>query len=144
MSFLAETSIVVSATPEAAFDRLADYPTWKEWMPKSFHPTSARKEPLSLGAKVKTRVARMPVPTMLEVVVFERGKELTWRGGNGALNAWHRFLFEAAGDNQTRVRSVETWAGVLSFAVKPIVRKLAEKIGREQLEALQASLSTRH
>jgi hypothetical protein len=116
MSFLVEASILVSATPEAAFDRLADYPTWKSWMPKSFYPVSELPGPLKLA----------------------------WRGGNGFLHAWHRFLFEAAGENQTRVRSVETWAGFLSPIVKPLVRKLAEKIGREQLEALQASLSTKH
>jgi hypothetical protein len=144
MSFLVEASIVVSATPEATFDRLADYPTWKTWMPKSFYPVSELSGPLKLGSKPKTLVARMPIPQMLEVVVFERGKELTWKGGNGFLHAWHRFLFEAVGEDQTRVHSVETWAGFLSPIVKPLVLKLAQKVGREQLEALQASLSTRH
>ena len=114
MFFLFEPSILVSATPEAAFDRLADYPTWKSWMPKSFYPVSELPGPFKLGSKPKTLAARMPMPQMLEVVVFERGKELAWRGGNGFLHAWHRFLFEAVGENQPRVRSVETWAGFLS------------------------------
>jgi hypothetical protein len=50
--------------------------------------------------------------------------------------ARHRFLFEANGKG-TLVRSVETWSGALDRILKPIVKRGAEAVGRDQLGALK-------
>ena len=140
MPFLAEASRIVAASPELVFDRLADHPSWREWMPKSFFPVGPSEGPLKVGSRPRVRVAPMPTSTRLKVDVAERGKELAWSGGNILLHAHHRFLFEPAEGNQTRVRSVETWAGLLAPLMKGFVKPAAEKIGMEQLEGLARSL----
>ena len=140
MPFIAEASRIIAASPELIFDRLADNPSWSEWMPKSFSPVGPSDGPLKVGSRPRVRVAPMPTSTRLNVVVAERGRELAWSGGNLLLHAHHRFLFEPAEGNQTRVRSVETWAGLLAPLMKSFVKAAAEKIGMEQLDALARSL----
>jgi hypothetical protein len=137
MPFLAEASRTIGVTPEVAFDRLADHPSWKEWMPRSFVPLSPANRALRVGDRLRMRIARAPIPAVIEVTVVERAKEITWRGGvGGLLHAEHRFLFEPDGDGGTRVRSVETWRGALAPVLRPFVKPVAERIGAEQLEGL--------
>jgi hypothetical protein len=137
LSFVAEAEITVSSPPEVVFDRLLDHASWHDWMPRSFRPIARTPEKLSVGARIKTQIARAPVPTVLEVTVCDRPREITWCGGTrGLLRAEHRFLFEPTPSGGTRIRSVETWRGILSLVVKPIVKRVAEKIGKKQIEAL--------
>jgi hypothetical protein len=141
--FVAEAEITVDASPEAAFDRLADYASWPEWMPASFRALDREPAKLAPGARVKVRIAH-GAPATLEVAVVDRPRELTWRGGVPGLHAEHRFLFEeipGSDKARTRVRSVETWRGVLAPALRPLVKRVAQRIGREQIAALAAALS---
>jgi hypothetical protein len=119
------------------FDRLADHASWLDWMPSSFRPVDRTPASLSRGARLKTRIAHAPVASTLEVTVVDRPREITWCGGaRGVLRAEHRFLFEPTPNGGTRIRSVETWRGVLSPLLKPIVKRAAERIGKKQLESL--------
>jgi hypothetical protein len=137
MSFVAEASRTFEVAPEVAFDRLADHPSWKEWMPASFVPLSRARGALRVGDRLRMRIARAPLPAIIEVTVVDRAKEITWKGGvPGVLHAEHRFLFEADGDGRTRVRSVETWHGALARILRRFVKPVAERIGAEQLEGL--------
>jgi hypothetical protein len=136
MSFIAEASIFVSAPPEAVFDKLADHPSWHAWMPATFRPVGTSRGPLRVGDKLPMYIARLPVVTPIEVLVVDRASEITWGGGSPLLRARHRFLFEAEAAG-TRVRSVETWEGALDFALKRVIKPLAERIARDQLEALR-------
>ncbi len=110
MSFVAEASILLDVSPEVAFDKLADHPSWVDWMPPTFRPAGASRGKLEAGSRFKAYIARLPFPTPIEVYVVDRAKEITWGGGSPLLAARHRFLFEAEGSG-TRVRSVETWEG---------------------------------
>jgi hypothetical protein len=140
MSFVAEASIAIAVEPEIAFDRLADHSSWREWMPKSFRPVGAPLGVLSKGAKPRVRIAPMPRALPIEVTTVERAREITWRGGNALLSGEHRFLFEKRHDGMTIVRSIETWRGVLAPLLRPIVKPAAERVGRQQLQALAESL----
>jgi hypothetical protein len=139
MPFIAETECVIPSPPDAVFDRLADHASWSSWMPASFRPLDGSIGTLKLGVRFRMRVAK--IPATLVVSAAERGKELAWRGGiKRLLHANHRFVFEADGNGGTRVRSIEMWDGPLSRFFRPLVKPLAERIGREQLDALATSL----
>lgn len=135
MSFLAEATCTMAASPEVMFDRLADYGSWRSWMPPSFQPIGRAVGPLRVGDRLKVRICGMP--SLLEVMVVDRAREIAWRGGIGfLLSAHHRFLFEPDGASSTRVRSVELWKGALGPFVRPVVRRAAEWVGKEQLAGL--------
>lgn len=86
------------------------------------------------------KIGYAPFGTPIKVYVFEPSTELTWGGGvPGVINARHRFLFDADGTG-TIVRSVETWSGPMENVVRRLVKPAAERIGRDQLQALAASL----
>jgi len=142
MSFVAEGSILLDCSPEIAFDRLRNHASWGAWMPKSFRPTGSLKNELNAGDRVSVYIGGAPFPTKVEIYVVDRPREVTWGGGAGSLlTARHRFLFEAEGQG-TRVRSVETWAGRLADLIRPVLKPLAEKIGRAQLEGLRRGVGS--
>lgn len=141
MSFVVEASRTVAASPEAAFDALADYPSWRGWMPRSFRPVEPAAGALREGDRLRVRVGGSPFATRLEVTVADRPREITWTGGARALLwAEHRFLFEAAGGGGTRIRSVETWRGALAPFVRFVLAPVAARIGAQQLAGLARAL----
>ena len=141
MSFVAETSLLVPHPPEKVYERLADVGSWHRWMPPDFRPLGSPHGSLKLGTRIKVKLLHLPVPTPLDVYLFKPPVELGWSGGNHKLlGAWHRFVFEPEADGaHTRVRSLETWDGALSFAVRPALQPLAVKIANSQLGALKRS-----
>lgn len=135
MSFLAKATRTMAANPEVIFDRLADYGSWRAWMPRIFQPIGRAVGPLRVGDRLRVRIGGLP--TVLEVTVVDRAREIAWRGGVGnLLSGYHRFLFEPEGASSTRVRSVELWEGILGPLVRPVVRRAAEWIGAKQLAGL--------
>ncbi len=141
MSFIAETSLVIPHPPEKVYERLADVGSWHRYMPPDFRPVGSPQGTLKLGTRLKVKLLHLPVPTPLEVYLANPPFELGWGGGNHKLlGAWHRFVFEPEADGaHTRARSLETWEGVLSFAVRPLLQPLAVKIANSQLAALKRS-----
>jgi uncharacterized protein YndB with AHSA1/START domain len=139
--FVAEAERRYESAPEDVFDRLADARGWEQWMPRSFRPARTPAAPLRSGDHLRVRVAGGP-PTTLEVVVSDRAREMTWTGGfHGILFAEHRFLFERRDDGGTLLRSVEVWSGALASMTRPIVKPLAERIARGQLDGLGRALA---
>ncbi len=142
MAFVAEASCEASAPPEAVFDCLADFASWHAWMPRAFRPVGREPAKLHVGSTMKVRIGR--VPAKLDVTVCERPREITWCGGGPGLRAEHRFLLESTHDGKkTRIRSVETWRGALAPLLKPIVKRLAEKIGKQQIQGLASAAEKR-
>src|SRR5260221_13108809 len=78
MAFVAEAFVSLDVSPEVAFDTLADHPSWKDWMPRSFAPISKADGPLRAGTKIKMRVAG--TPATIEVTIVDRAKEIQWCG----------------------------------------------------------------
>lgn len=141
MPFVAAATRSMACAPEVAFDQLADYGSWGSWMPRSFRPVGARQGPLRVGDRLRVRIAGAPFPTVLEVTQVDRPREIAWRGGaRGILGAEHRFVFEKDGEGATRVRSVEVWYGALAPLARFVVKRIAERIGEEQLAGLARAL----
>jgi hypothetical protein len=142
MSFIAEASVILPVSPEIAFDALRDHPSWKKWMPRSFAPASSLGRPLEEGDVIRVRVAGAPFASKIEVVVVERAKEITWAGGRrGVLHGRHRFLFEPH-ERGTRVRSAETWSGILAALTRPMLSRAASKVGMQQLRGLEKAVAS--
>jgi hypothetical protein len=143
MSFIAKGSRRVSVTPEVAFDRLADFASWAEWMPRSFRPAESPSGALSVGRKIRVRIGGLPGRTTIEVSEARRPVEIAWRGGvRGVLFADHRFLFDPDGQGGTNVTSLETWSGALAPFIRLLVQPMAERIGGHQLEALARAVGS--
>lgn len=137
VTFIAEASLHIPVSPEVAFDTLADHGSWAEWMPRTFMPVGRSPGALTAGARILVKIAYGPLPSPIMVSVVERPREIAWRGGlPGLVAADHRFLFESDGKGGTVVRSVESWTGVLAWAMKPLLARLAEGIGAQQLAGL--------
>lgn len=137
--FVAEAFLSLDVPPEVAFDALADHPSWKDWMPRSFKPVSKADGPLRPGKRLKMKI--VGAPATIEVTVVERAKEITWCGGvRGLLRAEHRFLFESDGKGGTKVHSHETWRGALAPIVRRFIKPRAEKIGSQQLAGLASAV----
>jgi hypothetical protein len=144
VSFLAETALDMPVAPEIAFDALADHARWPAWMPRTFTPVGPSLGTLRPGDRLRVRIAHAPVASPIVVSVVDRPREIAWRGGpRGVLAAEHRFLFEPNGSGGTRVRSVERWQGILAPLLRPIVQRLAERIGAEQLAGLARAARSR-
>lgn len=139
MSFVAEAERTIEAPPQRVFDRLADVASWPTWMPRSFALVvrPGTPSPLRLGDRIKVKVAGAPVASTLRVSKLERPNEVAWRGGvRGLMWAEHRFVLEPLGDRRTRVRSIETWHGLVARLLRPVVLRAALRVGGEQLAGL--------
>lgn len=137
MPFTVEVAVDVDVEPEVAFDTLADHDAWREWMPRSFRPVGPSLGTLRVGMKVPVRIQPLPMTTPIAVRLVERPGELTWTGGSPGMRADHRFVFEARKGGGTRIRSIETWSGVLARVLKPVVKRGAERVGRALVEGLK-------
>jgi hypothetical protein len=145
MPFVAAAERLVTASADLCFARLVDFPSWTRWMPASFRPAAGPTRALAVGDVMRIRIAGLPLPAQLRVLRCVAGRELAWRGGvPGVLMAEHVFYFEPAGAGATRVRSEETWSGALARVrlLARRVRAMAERVGREQLDALARSLAS--
>jgi hypothetical protein len=142
MSFVAEARIHIDVSPEVAFDKLLDFPTWKDWMPRSFAPASPASGPHQVGHRFHVRIAHAPVASPIEITVADRPREITWCGGRrGVLFGEHHFYFSDDGRGGTEVRSSETWSGLLAPVLRPLLQRAAERVGRQQLRGLAKACS---
>ena len=141
MSFVARGSRRMPVSAEVAFDRLADLSSWPRWMPSSFHPVGKLAGVLRPGQRVWVKIAGIPVASPIDVTEVRRPTEIAWSGGvPGVLWANHQFFFEADGPSATVVVSHETWSGVLAPVAERLIKRNAERIGGQHLEALERSL----
>jgi hypothetical protein len=137
MSVIACVSRTIRVSPEEAFEKFVDFRNWEAFMPRAFRPRKGPQRALEAGDRVRmvldTGVARIPVP--VDVFSIDPPREVTWGGGNRLLHASHRFVFEDAGDGQTRLESHEEWTGLLT-RIPPVARRVkqqAELVGKAQL-----------
>lgn len=137
MPYTIELSIDLEVTPEVAFDTLCDHDSWPSWMPSaSFRPVGQSMGLLHVGGEFRISIERMPASSA-RVTVVDRAREISWSGGfKGVLWADHAFFFEPLGKG-TRVRSVETWSGVIAPLLKPLLKPGAHRVGKAQLAGLQ-------
>jgi hypothetical protein len=145
MSFSVSLERRVPVDRRAAFSRFADYARWSEWMPRSFRPLSGPRRALESGDWLLLSIdfgLKRGVPSPAKVLAVDSGQRITWRGGVvGLLIGEHTFHFEEVEPGVTLVRSDEHFSGLV-VATKPgaaWVRRLAERIGSEQLDGFARS-----
>ena len=144
MSYVVSVERVIDAPRAAVFERLRDVRTWRDWCPAGFMPSSKHERALEVGDRVGVKIdvglARMP--TMIRVYRVETDRAIAWKGGSPAvMQGDHVFSFDDVAEGKTRVRSNETWTGVVASLLRPRVFKLAARLGREQLEGLAKSFA---
>ena len=107
-----------------------------------FRPVGEAGGTLRVGDRLRVRLVGAPVATTIVITACDRPREIGWRGGVRALlGAEKSFHFEPDGAGGTRVRAVEKWFGLLTPITWPIVKRLAEKIAREQLAGLAEAVA---
>ena len=144
MPFLAEARVDIDAPPEVVFDTLADHPSWKDWMPRSFVVASPATGPHYVGNRFTVRVAGLPFPSSIKIVAFDKPRMLAWAGGaRGVLHGHHEFRLSSNGKGGTTVVSSERWSGIVARLVRPVLKAAAERVGREQLDGLTRGCRSR-
>jgi hypothetical protein len=137
MPFTAEAEITIAAPIDAVFESFIDYRTWGKWMAPVLRPVTGPARALRQGDRLLVLVGNA-LPLLLSVDRVESSRTIVWSGGiPGVLVAQHTFHFEPAGNEQTRIRSVEPWTGLLTSAkgVAGALQRAAEVGGRRQLKA---------
>lgn len=138
MAVTAKSVIIVDAPVAEAFAKFIDFPRWEKWMPELFEPVSGPNASIAEGDKLKVRLRAggRPVPAPIKVLRIRQNQEVAWGGGvPGLVSADHAFFFEDTGDGRTRIRSEETFTGLLTVLppVKKQILREATRIGEGQL-----------
>ena len=114
-------------------------------MPSSFRPVGKSFRRLEEGIAFRARILGSLAPATCHVTVLKSPAEITWCGGKkGILWAEHRFLFEPKGEGGVEVESVESWHGPLATLLRRLIEPAARKVGKDQLQALQAAALRLH
>jgi hypothetical protein len=117
MSAIAVAELTVDAPRTEAWGRFIDFACWDLWMPPDFRPICGPARALAAGDTMTVGIghkARLKVP--LDVIRLRPTKEICWRGGNPlVVRGEHSFLFADADAGKTRIRSEETFQGLLSM-----------------------------
>jgi hypothetical protein len=145
MSLVADAEHTVAGPIEAVFQRFIDYPTWSEWMPKSFRPLRGPARALRSGDVIFMRI--VGAPSLIKIDKVDGPREVVWSGGlPGLLRARHSFVFESVGPATTRIRSVEPWTGILTMPspVSSRLKAAASKVGRAQLQSFDRWFSAKY
>jgi hypothetical protein len=116
-------------------------------MPPSFRPLRGPERGLQVGDRffvlISSKPGGLPLVPPLKIVRVVPDREITWRGGlPGVALGEHSFYFEDAEGGATRVRSEETWSGVLIGIARfaKLVEAAAVRVGHEQIAALARSV----
>jgi hypothetical protein len=144
MPFTAEAEITIAAPIDAVFASFIDYRTWGQWMAPVMRPVTGPARQLRQGDRLFVLVGGA-APLWLTVERLESPREILWSGGiPGVLVAHHSFYFEPAGKDQTHIRSVEPWTGLLTRpkGVAAALQRAAEQGGKRQLRGFDRWFGT--
>jgi hypothetical protein len=143
MPAVARAEIVIEKPVAAVFGELVDFGRWARWMPSLFRPARGPLGPLAVSDRVLVLLGGA-LPLGIRVLRVSPNAELTWRGGiPGLLVGEHAFYFDDLGSGRTRVRSEETFAGLLAHVpfVQGLVERSGSKVGAAMLDALSRALA---
>ena len=130
------TSITIKATPEKVWKVLTTFASYPEWNP---FVTSLEGQPV-VGKKIKVTAGGMNFqPTVL---VFEKNRELKWKGKllfAGIFDGTHRFVLTDNGDGTTRLEHSEKFNGILV----PLMKKKLETETLQGFEDMNLKLKQR-
>lgn len=127
------------------FDFIADFGRISEWDPNV--SSSAREQPLEVGAVANLQVAFGPRPVSMAYTLeeLEPGRRVVWRGENTTSIATDYIDVTPAPGGGARVRWEATLAfkGPLGLAERT-AKSAFQRLGRTTIEALARALSARH
>jgi len=143
MAVTGRCEIVVDAPLAVAFGQFVDCNRWSAWMPEAFRPVKTPRGALPEGGSFTVKIPLGALEPTLPVKVFRvrPNHEVAWGGGaRGVLHIEHCFFFEHAGEGRTRIRSEETFRGLLTLPTRVGRRMEKEivRIGEAQLAAFCA------
>jgi hypothetical protein len=143
MPAVSRAEIVIEKPVAAVFGELVDFGRWTRWMPGMFRPARGPKGPLAVADRVLVLLGGA-LPLGIRVLRVSPNAELTWRGGiPGLLVGEHAFYFDDLGSGRTRVRSEETFGGVLAHIplLQGLVERSGSKVGAAMLDALSRAVA---
>ena len=97
--------------------------------------------PFAVGSRFEWKAG--PGAIRSEVVEAERPRSAAWKGRTFGIRAVHIWVFEAAGPGLTRVRSAESWTGLLPRLLPGVLRRAVRRALDEGLPALRAEAERR-
>ena len=136
VSAIAVAESIVEAPLTAAFARFIDYSYWNAWLPVSMRPMSGPSRALREGDKLKVTLGNRPLalPAELRVVRVRTDREICWQANlPGLLRAEHSYFFSNA-DGQTRIRSEELFAGLLTLG--PLAKLIESQATEHAVQAI--------
>ena len=136
-SFELRCEITIDAMPEQVWDVLADFTGYPDWNPLVRSLAGGR----TVGSKLRARFEPFPkrgLRTTLTLSDSSPPRRLAWRGGVKGLLAGEHYFELIPTDGGTRLLNVETFEGVASAIVGPVIRK-----SLPQYERLNTALKER-
>ena len=135
---IASTAAVLDAPVEAVWAVLSDIEGWPSWNPDV---KQARLEgPLASGTRFTWKAGPGTIRSVLQVV--EPPRRIGWTGQTMGIRAAHVWEIEAA-DGGSRVRTEESWSGLIVSLMKPMMRGQLQKAMNSGLEHLEAEMKRR-
>lgn len=125
----------VTASPERAWDVLADLPRWPEWTASMTRLTPLDAAPLGVGSRVRVEQPNLR-PIVLEIVTWEPGRGFAWRGRQPGVRVFadHRLAPAPGGFRMTLSLR---YGGLLGPVVGLLARRLAERYMAMEAEGLK-------
>ena len=130
--------IDVNASPEAVWDTLADLDSWPRWLPGVRSMTT--HGPFAAGSTFEWRAG--PGTIKSEIVTAERPSGAAWKGRTLGIDAVHAWTIERIGPT-TRLRTEESWAGLLPRLLRQTLQKSLQKSTDEGLPAIKSEAERR-
>lgn len=140
MGFKITTSTTLNAAPSEVWAVLTDFAAYSDWNPFITHAAGD----WAVGNTVAVTAGGMDFKP--EVLVFEEGKELRWRGKllfNGLFDGEHYFVLTDQGNGTTLLEHGEQFTGILTEPLRGMIYEKT-KAGFEKMnEALGERVLTR-
>ncbi len=131
---LVKHQIEIDAPASAIWNLWADIEGWSVWYPGMTAVTKKSRGQVATGTrfiqKMNLNGFSAPVPTTM--CEYKEPSRLAWGGGGPGLKVIHTIILEDLG-GRTRVRSEETWEGLLS----PLAALFREKIDEVTINCLE-------
>jgi len=135
---LAAAQAIIRAPAERVWHLLATFESWPEWNPQV---TNIQLHgPAAPGTRFRWVAGGSRISSRIEA--FEPPRRLAWSGTTAGIRAMHVWTFEALPAG-TRVRSEESFEGLLPRWFPTRMRRLLEKSLQQGLAALKDTAEAR-
>jgi hypothetical protein len=135
---VASSEIHLAASPEVAWDVIADFERWPEWNPEV--RSLSIDGPVAPGTRFKWRSGPLRITSHLEVV--KRPWTIGWTGKALGIGAVHIWRFEPR-EGGTHVHTEESWEGPLPRLLRGRMQKALQDSFDNAMPHLKAEAERR-